>query len=195
MKKYLLMILLAFLFILTNEQKLNAQSNGSCIIKQQEKTYTIDTPFYWYEVNQTISINSNMTSNTTYNHIETYINNEETCLKINNSTPSYNEESNSLPTYKITTFYFSTTSLNDSEYIFNSSSSIFNKPNMISNIDYKITSNYISLDNSPPVIVNDNLNTIIITPIEHIINASYLKTKITDKKKLYHLLNIKNLIL
>ena len=132
MKKYLILLFSIFLFLLFNTQKTNAQSNGTCIIKQQEKTYTVNTPFYWYEVYQITTLNNDLTATTTYNHTKTLINNKDSCLKINNSTPSYsNDNSDSLNAFKITSFYFSSDLLTNSEHIFNKSTTIFDKPDML----------------------------------------------------------------
>ena len=75
MKKYLLTIFLSLFFVLFNSETATAQSAGTCIIKQQENSYSIDTPFYWYEVSQTTTIYGSMSISTTHNHTYTYINN------------------------------------------------------------------------------------------------------------------------
>lgn len=177
MKKYLILTLALAFFFLFNNQITKAESKGTCFIKQQEKTYSINTPFFWYEVRQTTIINNNLSPTITYNHKQTYISDKDTCLSINNSIPSY--ENITTNTIEIKTYYYSQQKIENSEEIFNKSPSIFKNYSDLSQENLTITSDFLSLDNSPPIIANENINPVIITPLETIINLNYLKSKLT----------------
>lgn len=180
MKRIALFITIFLFFVFFNSLKINAESNGTCIIKQQDKIHTVNTPFYWYTTIRDSYVDSSLKNIIDYSHTTVLIDNKENCLSINNSLPKH--ENGTIGTniiFRTTTFYYSSTQLNNSEEIFNKAEYLFDilDPSFPGN--YTITSDFISLDNSPPIIVNDNLNPLIIVPLEQTINANYLKSKLS----------------
>ena len=187
MKKNLLFICCLFSFFIFNFIKVDAEeARGTCIIKQEENSYSINTPFYWYEVTKNISINNSMQILQSYTHNQLYINNKKDCEDISNTNPIYNSSNNS-----ITTYLFSKSLLVDSESIFNESENYFKIPSSESTNNLTITSQYLSLDNMPPIIATEEINSIIIVQVEQIINANYLKEKITAYDEVDGILEVK----
>ena len=189
MKKYLLTLIFALFFVISHESNIKAESIGTCIMSQFENTYEAEVPFYFYKATMVNTVNDSMVQSTNYTHEEILINNKEKCKSINGKTPEFIKNSNNILNYTRTTFHFSRTKLNDSENIYNSS--IFLAPNFMSNGDYKITSEYISLDNSPPIIATENLQPTIITPVGTSINVELIKEKITAYDEVDGLISIK----
>jgi len=179
MKKFLFTIgLIIFAFLFTNIA--TKAKEGVCILKQQNVTHEIETPFYWYSVTQETSINGMLVPTTNYNHHHTLIKTKESCLNINGASPSFETETrNTAFITKQKNFYFSKNLLSDSNYIFEKSNEKFKIPTTPSTTGYEISSTYISLDDLPPVIALNEINSILVLNVNQKISLAYIKEKIT----------------
>ena len=88
MKKtiYTLAFVLFFIFLGGIEIK---ASSGMCIISQQNLTYEVNTPFYWYHATYENLFNDAMVSTENYYHTYTLIQGKEACEGITGNTPTY----------------------------------------------------------------------------------------------------------
>lgn len=180
MKKFLFILSFTLFLCLFNETDAKALSNGTCILKQQSSTYQISTPFYFYEVIQNSTYNDLLVNSLNYTHTSTIIENSEDCLAINNKAPTYQMgiNGNALNS-RTTTYYFSSNILNDSKYIYEESLKIFKIPDLVYQSNFEITTTYISLDDLPPIIVDDKIDSIILANVNVKISVEQLKAKIT----------------
>ncbi len=178
MKKYFYFFSILLLTLLLKSMNTKALETGTCILKQQDKSYEVTVPFYWYKVTKETNTSDTLSTTINYYHQETYINNEETCSNINKSSPSFTITQNILSN-NIISFYYTSNPLNNSEYIYNKALETFNTPiDFASTGDYTISSTYLSLDNAPPILVSQDLNPLIIVSVDYILNANVLKNKI-----------------
>lgn len=179
MKKIIFILFLSIFMIVFKFTTISA-SSGTCIFKQQNKTYQVDTPFYWYEVTKE-SLYSNTLQNTvTYSHTSSLIKTKDQCESLNNISPTYTQ-----PLYdnflnnRTTNYYFNSYLLDHSEELFEKSLKTFQVPDLISTSDFTISSTYISLDELPPIIANDTINSIIIVTVNKKVDVNQIKNKIT----------------
>lgn len=182
MKKFLKTLLVVLSFFLFKEvTTIKAQETGTCIIKAKDKTYNVNTPFYWYSITKENIVDETLKAKETYTFNEQYITNQESCTGINNSKISREQpyKKNAL-SYKIETYYFSSSRESDAKNLFTKSENTFYIPTMIDNPSFiTISSTFISFDDLPPVIVSDSLEGIIITSMTNHISIEALKAKIS----------------
>ncbi len=173
MKKYLFTLILLLFIAFIYKEELIIKASGTCKLTQGNTQHSIDTPFYWYTA-QKRSISYNMQITSTYQHTIKTITSKEDCLNISGTTPN-SVLNNGVLDITSTNYYFSKSSYSKSEEIFNLANEAFTNYQ----VSTPITSEFLSLDNLPPVIVTENLNPIIVVPVQHTINANYLLTKMT----------------
>ena len=191
MKKLVFIITLIFSFFFFDTLNVSA-TGGSCIIKQQNNTYEVSTPFYWYTVIKETTVSSLLVPTITYNHTYNYIETNDDCISINNSLPLYEKGIyNNALNNRITNFYFNTTFIEDSNSIYDKSISIFKNPSSFNNSDLTITSTYLSIDNMPPIIATDTIDTTLIVSVDEIINVNNIKNKIIAYDEVDGILDIK----
>jgi len=178
MKKYLMTIFFTCLFTIIGHFTAKAESTGICIIKQLDKIYEVETPFYWYKVTENNEVSDSLVQNTTYTHTTTYIDDSTKCKSIHGSLPSYTKTTNVLSSL-IVTYHYSEKQITDSETIFYSSTHIFEMPTIITTKDLTIRSDYISLDEMPPIIATNDLNSVIAVSVDTILNVDFLLNKIS----------------
>lgn len=180
MKKIFKLLIITFsFFVFSKTTTIKAQEIGTCLIKEQDKTYNVNVPFYWYTVEKESITNDLLQTAENYSHIEKYIKDETGCKNINNSLIKKEQPyKNNYLSYKITNYYFSSNKLTDSKTIFTKANEIFGFVDTMGNITINIYSEFISLDDLPPVIVKDNLDSTIITSMNNYISVDSLKAKI-----------------
>lgn len=179
MKKLLPIFCFIAFSLFFNIEKISAQS-GTCILKQQNTTYEIETPFYWYTVIKESLFSDTLQNTITYSHTNELIETKDNCLSVNQSSPTYEQPLyNNYLNNRTTTFYFNKHLLTDSKSIYEESTKIFNIPDMLTTTNLAITSTYISFDNLPPTIVKDTIESIIITKVNEKISLESIKDKIT----------------
>lgn len=180
MKKIFKLLIIAFsFFIFSKTTSIKAQEVGTCIIKAQEKTYNVNAPFYWYTAYKESITNNSLSTTDNYNHIEKYINDEAGCKSINNSLIKREQPyKGNFLSYKITNYFFATNKLTDSKLIYDKSIETFNFIETVGNVSINVYSEFISLDNLPPVIAKENLDSVIITSMNNFISIDSLKSKI-----------------
>lgn len=175
MKNIYIIFLSTFLLFMINSINVKAQE-GTCIIQHKENTYQVDIPFYWHTVTQVQTVNNLLQQETNYSHSTSYIDSSTKCKNITNSVPKIENINGNILSTKTITFYYSKSSNENSQSIYEKGKKLF-APSYNENAAIKTT--FISLDNLPPVISDDNLNPTIITSPENIINISYLQLKLT----------------
>lgn len=190
MSKYLTTIFFACLFVMIGHFKVNAESTGICIISQLDKTYEVETPFYWYKVSENNEVSDSLTQNITYTHTTTYIDTSTKCNAINGSLPSYTKTTNALSSLTVT-YHYSEKQITNSETLFNASASIFEMPSIINTKDLTIRSDYISLDEMPPIIATNDLNSVIAVSVDTILNVDFLLNKISAHDEVDGLVAVK----
>lgn len=179
MKKFLFILSLSLFFTFFNTTKTNAQS-GTCIFKQQNTTHQIDTPFYWYEVTKESLFSDTLQNTINYTHTSYLIETKDQCNSLNNTSPTYTQPLyNNYLNNKTVNYYFNIDLLNNSQELFNKSLEKFLVPNLVNTSGFAITATYISLDDLPPVIATDTINSTIIANVNEKIDVNEIKKKIT----------------
>ena len=179
MRKILYVLGLFLFFVLFDTNPINAQE-GTCIIKQQNITYEVSTPFYWYEVKKEVRVNNMMVSEDSYSHTKTFVENIVGCNSINGKKSKYeNGLDGNFLNSRTTNYYFNSSLKSSSEEIYNLSLQQFRVPSLDDRGDYSFSSTYISFDELPPVIVTDEINSTIIANVDNKISIKDLKSKIT----------------
>lgn len=179
MKKFILIFSFSLLYIFFFELKISASTSGICILKQQNKTYEIETPFYWYIAVKTTNVDNMLNEEINYSHTLIEIKNKDDCESLNNISPTYKQGLNSnFLNNQTTNFFYNKKILENSEQIYYNSLNIFNVPDLIHNTGFEITSTYISLDDLPPIIANDTINSTIIATVSNKFPVELLKEKI-----------------
>lgn len=177
MKKLIYLFSLILFFIFFNNYNVSATS-GTCILKQLSSTLEIETPFYFYEVEELKLVSGSMTPSFTYSHTYEEVTNRESCESIN-KTPSYLQGilGNALNS-STRNYYFSSSLITDSKTIFNKATSTFKVPSLFQS-GYSITGTYLSLDNLPPIIASNQIDSTIIANVGIKISVNEIKNKIT----------------
>lgn len=180
MKKIFKLLIVVFsFFIFSKTTTIKAQEIGTCIIKAQEKTYNVNAPFYWYTVYKESITTSSLSTSDNYYHIEKYISDESECKSINNSIIKREQPyKGNFLSYKITNYFFATNKLTDSKLIYDKSIETFSFTETVGNVSINVYSEFISLDNLPPVLAKENIDSIIITSMNNFISIESLKSKI-----------------
>jgi len=182
MKKLLFILSISFIFIIFANNKVQAsnQKKGTCIIKQQNTTYEVHTPFYWYEVVQESLYDDLLNNTLNYWHNNTLIETKAQCLELNKIAPTYEQPyKNNYLSNKTTNYHFSESLLTDSKSIYQYSLQTFQTPDLVIKDGFEISSTYISFDNAPPIIANDKIDSIIIANVNQKIDIENIKSKIT----------------
>lgn len=171
---------IAFLFFIFLGGSEISASSGTCIFKQQNKTYQIDTPFYWYTVTKEVSYDSMLHSSESFSHSQKAIKSQQQCLELNNSSPTYIQGINGNALSNLTTnFYFDKNLLSDSSTLFSNSLVKFSVPDIVYTTGFEITTNYITFDELPPVIATDQISSTIVAQVNEKISLDNLKNKIS----------------
>lgn len=191
MKKtiYTLAFVLFFIFLGGIEIK---ASSGMCIISQQNLTYEVNTPFYWYHATYENLFNDAMVSTENYYHTYTLIQGKAACEGITGNTPTYERgiNQNNLSS-RTSNYYYHTELLTDSRQIYNNAIKIFKTPTIFNRTGFEMTATYISLDSMPPIIANNNTNATIITKVKEKLYIPAIQSKITAYDEVDGIIEVK----
>ena len=191
MKKFIYLFTFTLFFLFTKEMQINAET-GICLLTQQNLSYEVTTPFYWYHVTYENLFNDSMMSTEDYYHTYTLIQGKSDCERITGSSPTYERgiNKNTLSS-RTTNYYYHKELLTNSQQIYSAASNMFNIPSFLSPTSSPITAVYISLDNMPPIIATKDTNVIIVTEVKEKISIYAIQDKITAYDEVDGIIEVK----